>query len=164
MKKKLRKELNKLLSDGLEAEKYLSKGMEVEKAYNLQKIAENEETGLTKFSLSFFARPSIKNPVKEEPLMLGEFEVNIEVKINEFPKLDIVLIKCGGIVITKDEWMEWQQVFVPAFKAGAYIDIYLCGFTTEIRLSDGNFIRISSINFITIDQIEAITQKLKEYE
>ena len=68
MKKKLRKELNKLLSDGLEAEKFLSVGLKTEKAYNLQLVHENKETGLKKFSLSFYARPTIKEPTKEELL------------------------------------------------------------------------------------------------
>jgi hypothetical protein len=112
-------------------------------------------------------------PVKEHKLMLGDEVVEIEktllnkedvVNADEhvlIPRIWDVEVHCKGESVTKEEWMEWQKVFVPAYKKDAELLMFQLGkFDTECYNGEESFV-IGCIDNATIEQIEAITKQLE---
>jgi hypothetical protein len=116
----------------------------------------------------------IAEPIKDQPLMLGNEVVRIVEPGTYFEKkgyyTESYVITCKGESVTKDEWMSFYTEFDHylnckvkctkiVFKLGKFVIEYtkLNQLMIEPTCSNG-------ISGITIEQIEAITQKLCDYE
>jgi hypothetical protein len=111
----------------------------------------------------------IAEPIKEPKLMLGNYEVEIEtvkasrMQYEKYGFFEKTIIKCKGGQVTKEEWMEWEKVFIPIVENDSIYSAQMrLGKYDTSKFLNTKSCEIGCIKTISIDQIQAITDRLNK--